>query len=51
MLADQIKRLATDERLRRSCGQSGRQTAERWFDRARLAAELVPIYRATVSMN
>jgi len=45
-LAGCIMQLATDSELRRKLGQAGRATAERRFDRARLATELVPLYRS-----
>jgi glycosyltransferase involved in cell wall biosynthesis len=45
-LAAQIGALAGDPALRARLGRAARATAERSFDRARLAAELVPIYRA-----
>jgi len=44
-LAEQIKRLVEDAHLRARLGDVGRATAERQFDRTRLAAELIPIYR------
>jgi glycosyltransferase involved in cell wall biosynthesis len=44
-LAERLMRLASDEDLRRRLGEAGRLTAGREFDRARLATELVPIYR------
>ena len=44
-LAAQIATLAGDADLRARIGRAARATAERSFDRARLAAELVPIYR------
>ena len=44
-LAGCIMRLATNSGLRRRLGQGGRSTAEHRFDRARLATELVPLYR------
>jgi glycosyltransferase involved in cell wall biosynthesis len=44
VLAQAIERLALDPGLRARMGQQGRHTAERWFDRARLASELIPIY-------
>jgi glycosyltransferase involved in cell wall biosynthesis len=50
-LAQCIMRLATDEELRRRLGQAGRATAERRFDRARLATELIPIYQETFSQK
>ncbi len=43
-LAQQISRLAQDEPLRRRLGQGGRSTAERCFDGARLARELLAVY-------
>ena len=45
-LAAQIATLAGDGDLRARIGRAARATAERSFDRARLAAELVPIYQA-----
>ncbi len=45
-LAARIAELAGDAGLRARLGAEGRATAERRFDRARLAAELVPIYQA-----
>jgi glycosyltransferase involved in cell wall biosynthesis len=47
-LADAIRRLASDAGLRARMGAAGRAKAERRFDRARLAAEAIPIYRAVV---
>ncbi len=47
-LAERITRLATDSELRTRLGAAGRTTAEQRFDRARLAAELIPIYRKLV---
>jgi glycosyltransferase involved in cell wall biosynthesis len=44
-LAECIARLASDADLRQRLGNAGREKAKREFDRARLAAELVPIYR------
>jgi len=44
-LAEGITQLATDADLRARLGKAGRATAERRFDRARLAADLIPIYR------
>jgi glycosyltransferase involved in cell wall biosynthesis len=43
-LAAHIERLVNDPGLRQRLGQAGRQSAERRFDRRRLAAELVPLY-------
>jgi glycosyltransferase involved in cell wall biosynthesis len=45
-LSAQIRRLVEDEALRARLGIAGRAVAEARFDRTRLAAELVPIYRA-----
>jgi len=51
-LADRITQLATNAKLRAELGKAGRATAERHFDRARLATELIPIYReVTLSEN
>ena len=44
-LSAQIAALAGDADLRARIGRAARATAERSFDRARLATELVPIYR------
>jgi glycosyltransferase involved in cell wall biosynthesis len=44
-LAARITRLAADPDLRARLGRAARETAERRFDRARLAEELVPLYR------
>ena len=44
-LADRIAELARDPQARLRMGRAGRQTAERRFDRARLAADLVPVYQ------
>ncbi len=44
-LAELLARLTADEELRRRLGEAGRLTAGRSFDRARLARELIPIYR------
>jgi glycosyltransferase involved in cell wall biosynthesis len=45
-LAAQITALAGNPELRARIGHRARETAERSFDRARLAAELIPIYRS-----
>ncbi len=45
-LAAAIRRLAEDAELRARLGAAGRAKAERRFDRARLAAETAPVYRA-----
>jgi glycosyltransferase involved in cell wall biosynthesis len=47
-LAQRIIELARDPDLRLRFGQAGRATAERRFDRTRLAGELVPIYATAV---
>jgi glycosyltransferase involved in cell wall biosynthesis len=47
-LADVIARLAGDAALRARLGAAGRAKAERLFDRARLAAEVAPVYRRLV---
>lgn len=44
-LAQAMERLARDGDLRAQMGRDARQTAERFFDRRRLAPELIPIYR------
>jgi glycosyltransferase involved in cell wall biosynthesis len=45
VLAGVIARLVDDEALRARLGRAARAAAERRFDRARLAAELAPLYR------
>lgn len=50
-LAECIKRLAMDADLRKRLGEAGRATAERDFDRARLATELIPIYEEAIAMR
>lgn len=44
-LAARIVELARDPQARLRIGRAGRQTAERRFDRARLAADLLPVYQ------
>jgi glycosyltransferase involved in cell wall biosynthesis len=44
-LAVRIKQLAADPKLRARLGAAGRDTAVRRFSRARLATELIPVYR------
>ena len=44
-LAERIKQLAIDPALRVRLGQAARAAAEQRFNRARLAKELIPIYR------
>jgi glycosyltransferase involved in cell wall biosynthesis len=48
-LAARMAVLANDSRLRGRIGAAGRATAEREFDQARLAREIVPIYEAAIS--
>jgi glycosyltransferase involved in cell wall biosynthesis len=48
-LAERITLLTTDRDLRERLGTAGRATAEHRFDRARLATELLPIYKAVVA--
>ena len=45
-LAAAIGRLAEDRALRERLGAAGRATAERDFDRARLARQVAPLYRS-----
>lgn len=47
-LAARITELVGDPQTRQRIGQAGRKTAERRFDRARLATDLVPVYRKVV---
>lgn len=49
-LAVCITRLATDSALRTKLGQAGRITAEHRFDRARLATQLIPLYRTVAAI-
>ncbi len=48
-LASAIRELAADAARRRSLGAAARATAERRFDAARLAVELMPIYERVAS--
>ena len=48
-LAERITLLATDRDLRARLGARARATAERRFNRTRLAAELIPIYHAVTA--
>ncbi len=47
-MAEAIRRLVVDPALRARMGAAGRETAERAFDRARLAAQVAPVYRSLV---
>jgi glycosyltransferase involved in cell wall biosynthesis len=49
LLAERIALLAADRSLRARLGEAARATAERRFNRARLATELVPLYRRVAS--
>lgn len=49
-LAERIVELATDSNLRATLAAAGRTTAERRFDRSRLAQELIPVYRHVTSL-
>lgn len=48
-LADAIVQLVVDPVLRGRLARAGRETAVRRFDRARLAAEVAPLYRSLVA--
>jgi glycosyltransferase involved in cell wall biosynthesis len=48
-LADALAKLLADPLLRQRLGQAARARAEREFDRRRLAATLVPLYRSLVA--
>ena len=51
-LAERINQLAIDPSLRAKLGAAARRSAEQHFNRARLASELIPIYReATRAAN
>jgi glycosyltransferase involved in cell wall biosynthesis len=45
-LAGAIASLAGDSNLRRTLGEAGRRTAERYFNRERLGGQLISIYRS-----
>ena len=47
-LSEAIRRLVQDAGLRARLGEAGREKALREFDRARLAAEVAPLYRSLV---
>jgi glycosyltransferase involved in cell wall biosynthesis len=47
-LAARLTELATDPALRLRIARAGRATAEKRFDRSRLASQLVPIYQSVV---
>jgi glycosyltransferase involved in cell wall biosynthesis len=47
-LAERITRLAADQNMRARLGAAGRATAVERFNRARLATELIPLYRAAL---
>lgn len=49
-LADCIETLARDPELRARLGRAGRSSVERSFDRARLAGDLIPIYREVLAV-
>src|SRR5439155_13931934 len=46
VLAERITQLARDPQLRARLGAAGRASVEQRFNRARLAGEIVPIYRS-----
>jgi glycosyltransferase involved in cell wall biosynthesis len=48
-LAARIAALTADAPLRARLGAAARATAERRFDQARLAHEIVPVYQSAVS--
>jgi glycosyltransferase involved in cell wall biosynthesis len=50
-LALRMTELASDPALRARLGRAGRSTAERSFDRSRLAQQLVPIYQSVASCH
>lgn len=50
-LAESISLLASDPTLRARLGKAARATAEKRFSRARLATELIPIYRRALKAN
>ena len=50
-LAVEITHMAADAKLRNRLGASARATAERVFDRARLATELLPLYQTLATQT
>ena len=50
-LAERIEQLALDIDLRKSLARAGRVWTEHHFNRARLATDLIPIYREAASLN
>jgi len=50
-LAARITELAGDAGLRSRMGRAGRETAERRFDRTRLAADLLPVYEQAIAVG
>lgn len=50
-LAERIAILANNPELRAGLGRAGRSAAERCFDRARLAHDLIPIYQTLTSAS
>jgi glycosyltransferase involved in cell wall biosynthesis len=48
-LAERIAELASDADRRTRIGRAGRQTAERRFDRTRLAFDLMPVYEQALA--
>lgn len=50
-LARRITELTTNSGLRQRLGQAARRTAEKRFDRARFATELLPLYQAVASQS
>lgn len=50
-LAERITELATNKELRAQLGAAGRATAQQRFNRARLATELIPVYRRVAQVN
>ena len=48
-LADRIRELASDPDRRIRLARAARAAAEQRFDRARLAAELIPVYERVVA--
>jgi glycosyltransferase involved in cell wall biosynthesis len=47
-LASRIRELAEDVDLRERLGRHGRQTAMMWFNRSRMASEMIRLYREIV---
>jgi glycosyltransferase involved in cell wall biosynthesis len=50
-LAECLRALVADPSLRARLGQAGRRTAERVFDRQRLATDMTPLYEQLAGVS